>query len=138
MRNSENIPSLQRCIIHISLEPVCFYILFIPLVILIFCATFLHPCLHSHWFASTAHSDDEDTQKQAIETMEVIFWYIAECHLETSTPPPAQVTLLSSTMTHVMSWKSPSAMKGNCTATNDTFKQVFCSHLSPTKIRKFL
>jgi len=51
--------------------------------------TILHPCLRSHWFASTAQPNDEDTQKQAIETAEVIFRYIAEHYLETSTPPPA-------------------------------------------------
>jgi len=49
----------------------------------------LHPCLHSHWFTSTAQPNNEDTQKQAIETTEVIFQYITECYLETLTLPPA-------------------------------------------------
>ncbi|KAF8232856.1 hypothetical protein L208DRAFT_1269854 [Tricholoma matsutake] len=51
--------------------------------------TILHPCLYSHWFASTAQPNNEDTQKQVIETVEVIFWYIAEHYLEMSTPLPA-------------------------------------------------
>ena len=33
----------------------------------------LHPCLRSHWFASTAEPDNEDAQKQVIETAEVVF-----------------------------------------------------------------
>jgi hypothetical protein len=70
------------------------FLYFIYPVILIFCATVLHPCLRSHWFASTAQSDDEDARKQAVETAEVIFRYVAEryCH-KTSTPPLAAPTI---------------------------------------------
>ncbi|KAF8238893.1 hypothetical protein L208DRAFT_1484604, partial [Tricholoma matsutake] len=49
----------------------------------------LHPCLCSHWFTSIAQPNNKGTQKQAIETMEVIFRYIAERYLETLTLPPA-------------------------------------------------
>ena len=62
-------------------------------------AVVLHPCLRSHWFASTAQPDDEDTQKQEVETAEVIFRYVAEgYHLETSIPP-APTTLPKPSMT---------------------------------------
>ena len=52
----------------------------------------LHPCLRSHWFASTADPNNEDAHKQAIDTTEVVFRYIAERYLETSTSPPAPGT----------------------------------------------
>ena len=48
--------------------------------------------MRSHWFASTAQSDDEDAQKHVVENAEVIFRYVAEGYcLETSTPPAAMI-----------------------------------------------
>jgi len=47
----------------------------------------LHPCLRSHWFAATADPVDSAMQEEAICTAEVVFRYIAETYLETSTPP---------------------------------------------------
>ena len=53
----------------------------------------LHPCLRSHWFAATADSDYPAKQDEAIKTAEIVFRYIAESYLETSTttvvPPKA-------------------------------------------------
>jgi len=72
----------------------------------------LHPCLRSHWFASTAKSNDEDVQKQAIETAEVIFWYITECYLETLTPLPAPVVLPKAAAKPVV--KTPSFLASAC------------------------
>ena len=43
----------------------------------------LHPCLHSHWFTTTA---DLDMQEDAINSAEVAFRYIAETYLERKTP----------------------------------------------------
>ena len=58
------------------------------------CALVLHPCLRSHWFASTVEPEDEDAQKEAVETAEVVFRYVAEGYcLETSTPPAPTIPL---------------------------------------------
>jgi len=47
----------------------------------------LHPCLRSHWFATTADPHDASAQEEAIRTVEDIFKYIAETYLEEQTPP---------------------------------------------------
>jgi hypothetical protein len=52
-------------------------------------STVLHPSLRSHWFAATADQTDERAQTEAIETAEVIFKFVAESYLETSTPTVA-------------------------------------------------
>lgn len=129
MRNLENTLSLQSCIIHISLEPVNFRVRLISLVILLiiqfFCATVLHPCLRSHWFASTAQPDDEDAQKRAVETAEVVFKYVAEQYcLKTSTPQVPIILPKPATANPVA--KTPSFLASACafqrpaTATSST------------------
>ncbi len=45
----------------------------------------LHPCVHSHWFAAMADSEDPAKQDEAIKTAKIVFRYIAESYLETST-----------------------------------------------------
>jgi hypothetical protein len=90
------------------------------------CAVVLHPCLRSHWFASTAQPDDEDAQKQAVETAEVVFRYVAESyHLKTSIPP-ALTILPKSAITKPALGKTPSFLASACafqrpaTATSST------------------
>jgi len=72
----------------------------------------LHPCLHSHWFASTAKSNGEDAQKQAIETADIVFRYITEHYLETSTLLPAPVVLPKAAAKPVA--KTPSFLASAC------------------------
>ena len=49
----------------------------------------LHPCLQSHWFATTADPHNPSAQEEAIRTAKDIFKYIAETYLEAQTPPTA-------------------------------------------------
>jgi hypothetical protein len=81
--------------------------------------------LRSHWFASTAQPDDEDAQKQAVETAEVVFRYVAErYYLETSTPPAPTIQPKPATTNPVP--KTPSFLASACafhrpaTATSST------------------
>lgn len=74
--------------------------------------TVLHPCLRSHWFATTSESDDERGAQQAIRKAGVIFKFVAESYLETQPEfplVPAIPELVSKPVT-----KTPSFLASAC------------------------
>lgn len=74
--------------------------------------TILHPCLRSHWFATTSESDDERGAQQAIRKAGVIFKFVAESYLETQPEfplVPAIPELVSKPVT-----KTPSFLASAC------------------------
>ncbi len=73
----------------------------------------LHPSLRSHWFATTADSDDTAVQEGAISTAETIFKFVAESYLE-APPSPSQTQTVTRTPAVKPAAKSLSFLASAC------------------------
>ena len=95
----------------------------------------LHPCLCSHWFATTA---DLDMQEGAINSVEVAFQYITETYLERKTPlkivpaskpvaPPAIRTM--SFLASACSFQQPNTATSTTTIAKHTPQEELANEL---------
>ena len=74
----------------------------------------LHPCLRSHWFATTANPDDEVGQAQAINQAELLFKYVAESYLKTQAPTPPTHAIPKAAPKPIATAKAPSFLASAC------------------------
>ena len=134
--------------IHMLLGQVHYFLFFPCPILRTHYHTVLHPCLRSHWFATTSESDDECGAQQAIRKAEVIFRFVAKSYLETQLEPPLvpaipklvskPVTKTPSFLASACSFQQPAvAMTATiskwtpCEALNDELTQYFNFEAAP-------
>ena len=134
--------------IHMLLGQVHYFLFFPCPILRTHHHTVLHPCLRSHWFATTSESDDECGAQQAIRKAEVIFRFVAKSYLKTQLEPPLvpaipklvskPVTKTPSFLASACSFQQPAvAMTATiskwtpCEALNDELTQYFNFEAAP-------